>query len=80
KLSKDNAVEDAYLYDIPEIERNSGKVLQDITKEGFTSLIVSKGDLDKEYESFKKKYLDAGGQKWIEQATEIYKKEHPDKK
>lgn len=80
KLSSENAIEDAYLYDIPEIERNSGKVLQDITKEVFASLILSKGDLDKEYESLKKKYLDAGGQKWIEQATEIYKKEHPEKK
>ncbi|MCS7460074.1 extracellular solute-binding protein [Paenibacillus doosanensis] len=80
KLANDNVIEDAYLYEVPDIEREKKKVLDDIINEGFASLIISKGDLDKEYESFKKKYLDAGGQKWIDQATEIYKKEHPEKK
>ncbi|NOU74574.1 extracellular solute-binding protein [Paenibacillus sp. LMG 31458] len=80
KLAADNVIEDAYLYDIPAVELEKKKILDDIINEIFISLVVSKGDLDKEYESLKKKYLDAGGQKWIEQATEIYKKEHPEKK
>ncbi|OPA80948.1 hypothetical protein BVG16_00960 [Paenibacillus selenitireducens] len=80
KLAADNAIDDAYLYDIPAIDLEQKKVMDDIINEAFITLIISNGDLDKEYESYKTKYLDAGGQKWIEQATEIYKKEHPEKK
>jgi len=75
-ISFDNPVEGAYLYDVPKIEQEMGKVLDDMVVEAMTSLIISKGDLDKEYEKFKAEYLKAGGETWMQQATEIYKKEN----
>ncbi|MBD0379802.1 extracellular solute-binding protein [Paenibacillus sedimenti] len=76
KLGNDNAMNDGYIYERPVVEVEIGKILNDIEKEMLVTLVASKGNLDDEYEKFKKKYLDAGGKKWIEQATAIYKKEN----
>jgi putative aldouronate transport system substrate-binding protein len=75
KLTESNPLPDTYLFEVPEIEQEMGKVMNDLADEIVVKLIISKGDLDKEYDQLKKNYLDAGGQKWIEQATAIYNKE-----
>lgn len=75
ELSYNSPIPDAYLFGVPDIERDKKKVLDDMELEFRTSAIVSKGDLDKLYTDFKKKYLAEGGSTWIEQATVIYNKE-----
>ncbi|WP_240418776.1 extracellular solute-binding protein [Paenibacillus periandrae] len=75
ELSYNSPIPDAYLFGVPDIERDKKKVLDDMELEFRTSAIVSKGDLDKLYADFKKKYLAEGGSTWIEQATVIYNKE-----
>lgn len=79
-LSVNSPIPDAYLFGVPEIERDKKKIMDDMELEFRTSAIVSKGDLDKLYADFKKKYLAEGGTTWIEQATVIYKKEQADLK
>jgi putative aldouronate transport system substrate-binding protein len=74
-LSVNSPIPDAYIFGVPEIERDKKKILDDMELEFRTSAIVSKGDLDKLYADYKKKYLAEGGSVWIEQATAIYKKE-----
>jgi putative aldouronate transport system substrate-binding protein len=80
ELSVNSPIPDAYIYGAPEIERDSGKVLGDMELEFRTAAIISKGDIDKMYEDFKKKYLAEGGSVWIEQATTIYNKEQAERK
>lgn len=74
-LSVNSPIPDAYIFGVPEIDRDKKKILDDMELEFRTSAIVSKGDLDKLYADYKKKYLAEGGSVWIEQATAIYKKE-----
>ncbi|WNR42968.1 extracellular solute-binding protein [Paenibacillus roseipurpureus] len=76
QVALNNTLKDPHLRQIPEVELNQGKIMTDIVKEFVASAVTSKGNLDQMYESYKKKYMDAGGTKWIEQATEIYKKEN----
>ncbi|RAV03572.1 extracellular solute-binding protein [Paenibacillus sp. YN15] len=73
KLALENTIEDVYIYDLPEIQKDVGTILSDMEVEFRMVAITSNGDLDAMYESFKKKYLAEGGDKWIKQATEIYK-------
>jgi putative aldouronate transport system substrate-binding protein len=75
QLVLDNSIEDAYIFDLPEIERERGTIMKDMEKEFRVLAILSRGDLDALYVDFKKKYLAEGGSAWIEQATEIYNKE-----
>lgn len=79
KVANDNPIPDAYLFEVPEIEREMKKVMTDLINEHIVSMIVSGGNLDQQYEEFKKKYLASGGQQWIDQATAIYKKEQSTK-
>ncbi|WNR42972.1 extracellular solute-binding protein [Paenibacillus roseipurpureus] len=76
QIARDAQLTDAHLSEIPEVEIAQGKIMLDIVKEFIAGGIVSKGNLDQEYETYKKKYLDAGGTKWIDQATAIYKKDN----
>ncbi|SFF21112.1 putative aldouronate transport system substrate-binding protein [Paenibacillus algorifonticola] len=76
KLGNEKAVADDMIYGQPAVEKELGSVLRNLELEIFATLAVSKGDLDKEYEAFVKKYMDAGGQRWVEEATEIYHQEH----
>jgi putative aldouronate transport system substrate-binding protein len=75
QLVLENSIEDAYIFDLPEIERERGTIMKDMEKEFRVLAIMSRGDLDALYADFKKKYLAEGGSAWIEQATEIYNKE-----
>jgi putative aldouronate transport system substrate-binding protein len=77
ELSVNSPIPDAYIFGVPEIERDKKKVLDDLEVEFRTGAIVSKGggNIDKMYEDFKKKYLAEGGSAWIDQATVIYNKE-----
>lgn len=71
----DNTLEDAYIFGIPEVQQEMGSILDDMEKEFRTLAITTSGNLDAMYNDFKAKYLAEGGQKLIEQATEIYKAE-----
>jgi putative aldouronate transport system substrate-binding protein len=71
----DNPIEDAYIFGIPQIQQEVGSILNDMEKEFRTIAITSSGNLDALYNEFKAKYLAEGGQKLIDQATEIYKAE-----
>lgn len=75
KLGNDNSISDDMIYTQPAIEKELGTILTDMELEVLASLALSTGDLDKEYASFKQRYLDAGGQRWVEEATEIYLQE-----
>lgn len=70
-----NQVDDAYIYETPQIQLDTGSVLIDHVRNSVISLIVTKGNIDQELENYKKKFMDIGGDKWIQQATDIYKKE-----
>lgn len=72
KLALENTIEDVYIYELPEIQKEVGTILNDMEIEFRMVAITSNGDLDAMYEEFKAKYLAEGGSKWIEQATEIY--------
>lgn len=74
-LMLSSAIDDAYTYEKPAIELDTGTLLEDMLRQTFVSLVTSKGDLDKEYQDFVNKYLESGGNRWIEQATEIYRKQ-----
>jgi len=76
KMGFDNPIEDAYIFRAPQIAKELGTTLSDIEKECIASLIVSEGDIEAEYEGFKKRWLAEGGETWQKQATEIYKMEH----
>ncbi|ULL16768.1 extracellular solute-binding protein [Paenibacillus sp. H1-7] len=81
ELSVNSPIPDAYIFGVPEIEKEKKKVLDDLEIEFRTAAIVSKGgNLDKMYDDFKKKYLAEGGGLWIEQATAIYNKEQTELK
>ncbi|MFE5318523.1 hypothetical protein ACFQ88_07435 [Paenibacillus sp. NPDC056579] len=81
ELSVNSPIPDAYIFGVPEIEKEKKKVLDDLEIEFRTAAIVSKGgNLDKMYDDFKKKYLAEGGSLWIEQATAIYNKEQTELK
>jgi putative aldouronate transport system substrate-binding protein len=69
-------LDDAYIYTTPEIEVENGQLFADLRNEMIANLITTKNDLNAEYESYKQKYFASGGDKWIEQATAIYKNEH----
>jgi putative aldouronate transport system substrate-binding protein len=75
ELAEKIYIEDAYIYQKPAIELELGGVLDDMMKEALVSLITSDGDIEAEYTDWVKKYLKAGGETWIEQATEIYEEE-----
>ncbi len=75
-LYRQNQLEDAYIVGTPEIEKQYGQLFSDLAKEIVVNLITTKGDYVKEYEAYKAKYLASGGDKWIEQATAIYKREN----
>lgn len=79
-LSVNNPIPDAYIFGVPDIERDKKKVLDDMELEFRTKAIVAKTDIDKMYDDYKKKYLAEGGSAWIEQATAIYNKEQADRK
>ncbi|MBO9607228.1 MAG: extracellular solute-binding protein [Paenibacillaceae bacterium] len=79
-MSVNSPIPDAYIFGVPEIEKDKKKVLDDMELEFRTKAIVSKGDIDKMYDDYKKKYLAEGGSAWIEQATAIYNKEQADRK
>lgn len=68
-----NPLKNAYIYQKPEIEAEIGTTLNDIQAEAFATLVVTKGDYKKEYQDFVTKYKKSGGDKWVEQATKIYK-------
>jgi hypothetical protein len=70
-----NGLKNAYIYEQPAIETELGTTLNDIQTEAFASLIVTKGDVKKEYQEFVNKYNKSGGEKWVEQATKIYKEQ-----
>ncbi|MCL6456640.1 MAG: extracellular solute-binding protein [Gorillibacterium sp.] len=72
KIAMENTIEDVYIYELPEIQKEVGTILDDMEIEFRMVAITSKGDLDAMYKEFKAKYLAEGGDKWIEQATEIY--------
>lgn len=74
-LTRDHILSDARIADRPAIEADLGSLLDDLVKEYLATAIISTGDLDAEYETFVRKYRAAGGNDWIEQATEIYKSE-----
>ncbi len=65
-------LETAVLFDQPQVEVDSGSILTDIENEAFASLVVTNGDIESEYETFVQRYLQSGGEEWVEQATEIY--------
>ncbi|WP_158299398.1 extracellular solute-binding protein [Paenibacillus antri] len=71
----DHTLEDAYIFGLPDVQKERGTILDDMEKEFRTIAITSSGDLDALYEEFKAKYLAEGGADLIEQATEIYKAE-----
>lgn len=73
KMAMENTIDDVYLYDMPEIQKEVGSILDDMEVEFRMVAITSSGDLDAMYEDFKAKYLAEGGETWIEQATEIYR-------
>jgi putative aldouronate transport system substrate-binding protein len=60
----------------PAIEADLGTTLTDIEKECIASLIVSKGNLEKEYAAYVSRWEKEGGKTWEKQATEIYKQEN----
>lgn len=76
---RQNILNDAWISGTPEIDKQYGQLFTDLAKEILVTLITTKGDYAKEYEAYKAKYLASGGEKWIEQATAIYKKENPGK-
>lgn len=62
----------AVLYETPEIQLESGGIMDSIRTEAFAALTVTEGDIEQEYQAFLEKYMLSGGETWIEQATEIY--------
>ena len=78
-LSKNNTLPDAFIFGTPESQAELGTTLMDIEKEALCNLIVSKGDIEAEYQKYVQQWLDQGGKTWQEQATAIYKSENPGK-
>jgi putative aldouronate transport system substrate-binding protein len=74
-MAQANFLEDAYIYERPQIEQELGTILDDLMKETLVSLVLTDGNIESEYQQFVDKYLKSGGRDWIEQATAIYKKE-----
>jgi putative aldouronate transport system substrate-binding protein len=74
KLTVDASLPDAVTVDTAPIAKEIGSVLSDLMKEAFAKLIVSNQPKE-DAEKYVKRYYDAGGDKYIQQATEIYKRE-----
>lgn len=75
-LANEHVMEDAFIAETPQIINDTGDTLPNMMNEAFATLIVSEGDVEAELEQYRQEFLDAGGQEWMEQATEIYKKEY----
>lgn len=65
----------AYPFIIKQLEANKkyGSALSDITKEAFAQLIVSTGDIEKEYQAFVERWNNEGGLAYEKEATATYK-------
>lgn len=79
ELCRQNFLEDAFIFGVPQIAKELGSTLYDIEIEALANLIVTTGDVKAEYESYIQRWMDEGGEVWEQQATEIYKKENPGK-
>lgn len=75
QLAAENLIDEVKLFTLPQVQIDKGTILSDMEKEFRTKAMMSKGDIDQMYESFKQKYLAEGGSQWIEQATKIYEEE-----
>lgn len=75
-LANAHVIEDAFITETPQIINDTGDTLPNMMNEAFATLIVSEGDVEKELAQYRQEFLDAGGQEWIDQATEIYKREY----
>ena len=75
QMGLDNAIEDAFIFATPEIQRDLGTTLRDVEFEALATLIATEGDLEAEYQRFVDRWLREGGATWQEQATEIYRRE-----
>jgi putative aldouronate transport system substrate-binding protein len=79
ELCRENFLEDAFIFGVPQIAKELGSTLTDIEIEALANLIVTTGDVKAEYESYIARWMAEGGEVWEQQATEIYKKENPGK-
>ena len=76
RLGNEHALEQAFVVEQPEVIQDVGSTLNDIRLEAAMRLIVvPEDDLESEYDGYVQSFLDAGGQEWIEQSTEIYERE-----
>ena len=75
QIAADNLIDEVRLFALPQVQIDKGTILDDMEKEFRTKAMMSTGDIDQMYESFKQKYLAEGGSEWIEQATKIYQEE-----
>ncbi|WP_167859003.1 extracellular solute-binding protein [Paenibacillus cymbidii] len=81
KLVTDNPIKSAYIFGVPQVQVEKGKILSDMEKEFRTkAMLADSGAIDQMYADFKKKYLDGGGNEWITQATKIYNDEQAARK
>jgi len=75
KLGLDTALDDAFIFAPMEAERKYGDTLASITLEALSQLIVTKGDVEKEYRQFVERWLNEGGREFQEEATRLYKEQ-----
>lgn len=72
-LARENSVEYPNIIAPLESFKEYGATLNDITKETFAQLIVTRGDLEAEYEEFVNRWDNEGGLMYEKEATQAYK-------
>ncbi|MGI5877492.1 MAG: extracellular solute-binding protein [Christensenellales bacterium] len=77
ELAKQYLIPDATIYSPLEASIEYGDTLSSIVNEAFATLIVTKGDVEAEYQGFVERWLAEGGEVWQEEATRVYAEENP---